>query len=155
MRLAGCPGDGDRVTRARIVLAEDHVVIARQLRRLLSSEFDVIDTVADGLALLTSVEACWPDVIVTDIAMPGAINGLAAAQTILAGHPDARIVFVTIRDEPSVIRTALSRGALGYVMKCDAGDELSVAVRTILAGGRYVSTSARAALGELPSRDPA
>jgi DNA-binding NarL/FixJ family response regulator len=140
------------VTRARVVLAEDHLVIARQLRTLLASEFDVIDAVEDGMALLKSVDACWPDVIVSDIAMPGAINGLNAADSILTQHPDARIVFVTIQDEPSVIRTAMSRGALGYVMKCDAGDELPIAVRAALEGHRYVSTSARAALEQPPSR---
>lgn len=87
--------------------------------------------------------------------MPG-LDGLAAAQAIVAQHPEARIVFVTVRDDGVLIRKALSKGARGYVVKADAGDELSSAVRTVLAGGRYVSASARAALegSGLPNAEP-
>jgi DNA-binding NarL/FixJ family response regulator len=84
-------------------------------------------------------------VIVSDIAMPG-LSGLAAARVIVAQYPEARIVFVTVQDEGAVIRKALSDGARGYVVKGDAGDELPSAVRMVLAGGQYVSSSARAAL---------
>jgi DNA-binding NarL/FixJ family response regulator len=81
---------------------------------------------------------------VADIAMPG-VNGLAAAVSILATRPDARIVFVTVQDSRAVIRKALECGARGFVLKCDAGNELVIAVRTALGGGQYLSSTARVA----------
>jgi len=129
----------------RVVLAEDNPAMAGQLGELLGSEYDVVEVVRDGHALVAAVEAWRPDVIVSDIAMPG-LSGLAAARVIVARHPEARIVFVTVQDEGAVIRKALSDGARGYVVKDDAGDELPSAVRMVLAGGQYVSSSARAVL---------
>jgi DNA-binding NarL/FixJ family response regulator len=133
-----------------VVLAEDHAPMAEKLRALLEASCDIVESVEDGAALIAAVAALRPDAIVSDIAMPG-LSGLAAARIILAEQPNARIVFVTIRDEPSVVRAALHCGVLGYVLKGDAGDELSRAVRTVAAGRQYVSTNARAAL-EGPGR---
>jgi DNA-binding NarL/FixJ family response regulator len=128
-----------------VVLAEDHAPMAQRLRALLEPSCDVLEIVEDGSALIAAVATLQPDAIVSDITMPG-ISGLAAARIILAGQPSARIVFVTIRDEPSVVRAALQCGALGYVLKDDAGDELPNAVLTVAAGQQYVSINARAAL---------
>jgi DNA-binding NarL/FixJ family response regulator len=133
--------------RPRVVLAEDHAPMAQRLRALLEPSCDVLEIVEDGSALIAAVAALQPDAIVSDIAMPG-MSGLAAARIILAEHPSARILFVTIRDEPSVVRAALQCGVLGYVLKGDAGDELPNAVLTVAAGQQYVSTNARAALEE-------
>jgi DNA-binding NarL/FixJ family response regulator len=126
------------------LLAEDHVEMAHRLRSLLSSDYDV-DIAADGLALIAAVGTRVPDVIISDIMMPG-ISGLNAARKILATHPDSRIIFVSVRDEPAVIRKAFSAGALGYVVKSDAGEELANAVETVLVGGRFVSSAAQEAL---------
>jgi DNA-binding NarL/FixJ family response regulator len=120
--------------------------MAQRLRALLEPSCDIVESVEDGSSLVAAVAAFQPDVIVSDIAMPG-MSGLAAARIILAGQPGARIVFVTIRDEPSVVRAALQCGVLAYVLKGDAGDELVTAVRAAVAGRQYVSTNARAALG--------
>ena len=136
------------MTRIRVVLAEDHPEMAQHLRALIDTYYEV-DVVADGQALIAAVNVEMPDIIITDIAMPG-MSGLIAARSIRAAHPAARFIFVSVRDEPSVIRKALSEGALGYVIKSDAGDELMKAVQTVLAGGRYVSSSARAALKDGP-----
>jgi two-component system invasion response regulator UvrY len=125
------------------MLADDHV--SRQLQALLSPEFEIVATLEDGSGLIQAVEAYRPDVFVSDIAMPG-LGGLAAARQVLARHPDARIVFVTVRNEPSVIRNAMSWGALGYVLECDIDDELATALRTVVEGGRYLSSNARVAL---------
>ena len=119
--------------------------MAHHLRSLLG-DFDV-DVVPDGQKLIAAVNASVPDIIISDITMPG-ISGLTAAREILATHPLARIIFVSVRDEPTVIRKAIAEGAVGYVVKADAGDELVCAVQTVLDGGRYVSVTARAALHE-------
>jgi DNA-binding NarL/FixJ family response regulator len=133
------------MTRTRVVLAEDHAPMAQQIRAILEPSCDIVGAVEDGAALVAAVGLLQPDVIVSDIAMPG-LSGLSAARIILAEDPKARIVFVTIRDEASVVRTALHDGALAYVLKGDVGDELLNAVFAALCGEQYVSTNARAVL---------
>jgi DNA-binding NarL/FixJ family response regulator len=128
-----------------VVLADDHASMARELRALLTPSCDILQIVADGAELVAAVEALEPDVIVTDIAMPG-LGGLAAARIILSQHPSARIVFVSVRGEPAVIQEAMQIGVLGYVMKGDAADELASAVHAAMAGQQHVSTTARSAL---------
>ena len=119
--------------------------MATELTELLSADHDIVEVVPDGAALIESARRLHPDVIVSDIAMPG-INGFAAAAAIFAWQPDARIVFVTVQDSRAVIRKALDCGVRGYVLKCDAGNELVVAVRVALEGGVYLSSNARVAL---------
>jgi DNA-binding NarL/FixJ family response regulator len=127
------------------VLAEDHAAVAEQLRELLATEYEVVQIVGDGRALVETVKAHPPDVIVADVGMP-VVDGLAAARAILDAQPEARIVFVSVRDEPTLIRNALSSGALAYVIKADAGEELVPAVRSSLEGRRFLSASAQAVL---------
>lgn len=127
----------------QIVLAEDHGAVAEQLTKLLGEEFTV-RVVADGVALLEAIAEQRPDAVVTDIAMPR-MSGLIAAQRALERYPDLPIVFVTVADQPELIRRARALGALGYVLKCDAGEELLAAVHAGLAGHAYVSVHAREA----------
>ncbi len=127
--------------------------MATELHALLGTDYDVVDVVQDGAALIEAATRVRPDAIVCDIAMPG-VTGLTAAVSILAMQPDARIVFVTVLDSRAVVRRALNTGARGYVLKCDAGHELVAAVRTAIHGGSYLSTNARMALekgGPAPS----
>jgi len=129
-----------------VVLAEDHPAMASELREVLIAEYDVVEIVHDGAALIEATQRALPDAIVCDIAMPR-INGLAAAASILKTQPEARIVFVTVQDSRAVIRRAVDLGARGYVLKSDAGKELVTAVRTAIDGGFYLSASARRLLG--------
>jgi len=128
-----------------VVLAEDHPAMATDLQELLMADHNVVEVVPDGAALIEAARHHRPDAIVSDIAMPG-INGFAAAASIFARQPDARIVFVTVQDSRAVIRKALDCGVRGYVLKCDAGNELVAAVRVALEGGVYLSSNARVAL---------
>ena len=123
--------------RPRVLLAEDHAETAERLRKLLRADFDVIASVEDGDALVDAAERLSPDVIVTDIAMSG-IDGIAAAVLIRRHDPNARIVFVTVHAN-HFVEAGLEAGALGYVLKDSAGDELIAAVRAALGGTRYVS----------------
>ncbi|MGY8668246.1 response regulator transcription factor [Bradyrhizobium sp. UFLA05-109] len=131
--------------QVRVILAEDHPDMARHLQALLDFRY-AIDIVPNGQALIAAVKLDIPDLIISDVAMPG-ISGLAAARRILELHPQIPIIFATVLDEPAIIRRALAEGARGYVVKSDAGDELADAVETVLAGGQYISSSARAVLG--------
>jgi DNA-binding NarL/FixJ family response regulator len=124
--------------RPTVLLADDHRATAEQLRALLQPHFDVVALVEDGRALVSAAARLTPDVIVTDISMPG-LDGIEASALILAHDPQARIVFVTVHSEPMLVERGLASGALGYVLKDAAGDDLVAAVHAALGGDRYVS----------------
>ena len=128
--------------RPRVLLAEDNVETAERLRKLLRTEFNVIAWVEDGDALVDAAERLSPDVIVTDIAMSG-MDGIEAAVLIRRHDPNARIVFVTVHAESMLIEAGLEAGALGYVLKDAAGDDLVAAIRAALSGQQYVSRELR------------
>ncbi len=141
--VAMCPpAYSRRVNRPTVVLAEDHAPVAEQLRRLLAPEFDVIATVPDGRALVCAAEAACPDVVVTDIVMPG-LDGIAATAAILARRPNTRVVLVTVHDDPELAELGYAAGALAYVSKHRASQELLPALRAAIRGERYVSPSVR------------
>jgi DNA-binding NarL/FixJ family response regulator len=124
--------------RPRVLLAEDHAETAARLRKLLGVDFDVIASVEDGRALVDATERLSPDVVVADIDMPG-VDGIAATALIRRHDPDARIVLVTVHSEAMLVEAGLAAGALGYVLKDTAGDELVPAVYAALGGRQYVS----------------
>jgi DNA-binding NarL/FixJ family response regulator len=124
--------------RARVLVADDHLAVAEGLRAVLEPEFDVIATVGDGNALVAAAATLTPDVIVTDIAMPG-LDGIAAAATILRRYPKTCIVFVTVHNDAALVQKGLAIGALGYVLKLTAGEELVPAIHAALRGQRHVS----------------
>jgi DNA-binding NarL/FixJ family response regulator len=126
------------MSRARVLLAEDHAETAVLLGALLQQEFDLLAGVADGRALVAAAEQLDPDVIVADISMP-CLDGIAAAVQIRLRNPRTRIVFVTMHGEPAVVERGLATGALGYVLKLAAGEELVPAVHAALEGRQYVS----------------
>jgi DNA-binding NarL/FixJ family response regulator len=113
--------------------------VAEELRRLLEPEFEVVGVVADGEALLREAEIAQPDVVVTDIAMPGA-DGITVTGAILARRPRTRVVLVTAHDDPELVESGYAAGALAYVLKVAAARDLAPAVRAALRGERYVST---------------
>jgi DNA-binding NarL/FixJ family response regulator len=125
------------MSQPRLVLADDHLESAELLRDLLEQEFDVVAEVQDGLALVRAAERLTPDVIVSDISMPG-LDGLAAARLIRRRNPEARIVFVSVHSDPLIVERGFATGALAYVVKRAAGDELIPAVRSALRGERHV-----------------
>ena len=132
------------IGRARVVLAEDHPAVLEQLRRLLGESFDVIACVRDGYALLGAALALRPDVVVSDVAMPG-IDGIEAAAQIRQAMPQMVIVFVSVHDEQALVDRGLQTGALGYVLKNAAGEELVPAVHAALRGEQHVSSKLHSA----------
>ena len=130
-----------------MLLADDHRETADQLRELLQPHFDVVALVQDGRELVSAVARLSPDVIVTDISMPN-LDGIDAAALIRLEDPEARIVFVTVHAEPILVERGLAAGALGYVLKDVAGDELVPAIRAALGGHRFVSRALASQKGE-------
>jgi len=122
------------------LLADDHAETAKQLRTLLESDFDVVALVVDGRALVSAAATLLPDVIVADISMPE-LDGIDATALLRRSDPQARIVLVTVHAEPMLVQRGLAAGALGYVLKDAAGDELVTAVHAALCGQCYVSRS--------------
>src|SRR5262245_28248863 len=114
------------MTRPHVVLAEDHGQTAERLCKLLRVEFDVVAWVENGPALIEVAERLLPDVIVTDIEMAG-IDGIEAARMIRRRDPRARIVLVTVHNEPMLVDAGIEAGALGCVLKDTAGDDLVAA----------------------------
>jgi len=119
-----------------VLLAEDHPRTAEELRKLLASEFEVAAVVGDGHALLQTAEAIAPDVVVTDISMPG-LDGIAATRALLAKQPGSRVVLVTVHDDPEMVARGYAAGAIAYVLKLAASTDLVPAVRMALRGERY------------------
>lgn len=126
--------------RPRVLIADDHRILAEGLRSLLEPEFEVVGIVGDGEELVDAARRLCPDAIVADVSMPK-LSGLEAAGRIMASNPAAKLVLLTMHRELSYARRALEAGALGYVLKHSAAAELLDAVRAALAGRPYVSAS--------------
>jgi DNA-binding NarL/FixJ family response regulator len=125
-------------SRARVLVADDHVLVAEALCRLLSHDFDIVATVHDGRKLIEAATKLLPDIILVDISMP-LLNGLHAAERIKRQLPKIKILCVTVASEPEVIEEVLGLGLDGYVLKTSAPTELLTAIRCALEGRRYVS----------------
>ena len=124
--------------RPRIVIADDHLLMAQALEHLLARDFDVVATVGDGRALLTAAADLKPDLVVVDIGMP-LLNGLDAGQQLKAQHPQIRIIYLTQNRDPRLAAEALHRNASGYLLKDAAASELVAAIRAALDGRVSVS----------------
>ena len=124
--------------RARILIADDHVLMAEALQHLLQVEFDVVARVADGRALLKVAGELQPDVAVVDIGMP-LLNGLDAGEQLKALHPDIKVIYLTQNREPRYAVEAFRRKASGYLLKDSAASELTTAIREALQNRSYVS----------------
>jgi DNA-binding NarL/FixJ family response regulator len=122
------------------LLADDHADVLAIEARILAPEFDVVKTVGDGRALLEEAARLRPDALVIDISMP-VMNGIEAALQLQATGSPARIVFLTVHDDPDYVRAARAAGALGYVVKCRLASDLLPALREALAGRPFVSPS--------------
>jgi DNA-binding NarL/FixJ family response regulator len=111
------------------------------LRNVLEAEFDVVAIAGDGHALLAAAERYCPNVVVTDIAMPG-LDGISATRELLRRNSGTRVVLVTVHNDQGVVEQGLRAGALGYVLKATAGEELVPAVRAAMRGDPYIGRGA-------------
>jgi DNA-binding NarL/FixJ family response regulator len=125
--------------RARIVIADDHLLIAEACQRLLEPEFEIVGIVPNGRTLVESLDELRPDVVILDISMPG-MNGLDAAELVKGKKRDTKLIYMTMTAAPDIVVEAFRRGASGYVLKHGSAEEIRIAVRAVLRGRSYLSS---------------
>jgi DNA-binding NarL/FixJ family response regulator len=126
------------MTRIRILVAEDHTLVAEAFQRLLEPQYEVVGIVADGRALLKVAQQLRPDVAIIDISMP-LLNGLDAARELKRLLPPVKIIFVTMNDDPDIASEARRLEASAYLLKTSASAELLKAVQEVLRGNSYLT----------------
>lgn len=127
------------MTRARILVADDHELMRESVVHVLRPEFEVLEAVADGQALLDAAARWNPDVCVVDISMP-IMSGIEAAAQLRERGSIAKVIFLTIQDDKDFVEEAIKAGAKGYVVKAHMAADLLVAVREVLAGRTFISS---------------
>lgn len=125
--------------QARVLLADDHVLVLEGFRRLLEEEFSVAGTAENGQELLDKARSVRPDVVLLDISMPK-MNGLDAARQLKKMIPNVKIIFVTMLSEPTYVTEAFRLGASGFVLKQSAASELVTSVEQVLKNQRFISS---------------
>jgi DNA-binding NarL/FixJ family response regulator len=126
------------LNRARVLLADDHLVVLDRVGALLSSSFEVVAAVTNGQELISEGIRLDPDVIVSDITMPG-LSGIEAAHQLRKVGSRAKFVFLTIHIEHEFIDACVAEGALGYVVKSHVKTDLIPAIKAALSGRTFIS----------------
>ena len=129
----------DPTFRAKVVIAEDFVLIQESIRRATEDCCEVVAVVQDGEEALDAVATHSPDVLLLDASLPGK-SGFAVAQTVLGWKTPVKIIFVSAHAERAYVERAFEIGASGYVLKSAVRTELPEAIRSVLAGGLYLSS---------------
>jgi two-component system, NarL family, response regulator NreC len=124
----------------KVALIDDHPIVRQGLRNLLQSEpsFQVVAEADDGITGLELVQRVKPDVLIVDLMMPG-LNGLDLIKQVLKSLPRLRIVVLSMQSADSYVVEALNSGAAGYVLKETGPSEIIHAIKTVVAGDRYLS----------------
>jgi DNA-binding NarL/FixJ family response regulator len=126
------------MTRPRILMADDHVMLLEAFKALLEPDCEVVGTVTDGRALLEEFSRLHPDVVLLDIAMP-LLNGLDAGRQLKAQRRSVKLIYLTMNPDPDLAGEALRLGASGYVLKSSAAQELKQAIQEALRGRSYIT----------------
>jgi len=127
------------MTRIRVLIADDHNLVAELCKKLLEPEYEVIGTVGDGRALVKAAAELKPDVILIDVAMP-ILNGLDAGQQIKEILPAVKLIYLTMNPDAEITAEAFRRGAAGYLLKTCAASEMVTCVREVLRGRTYMAS---------------
>ena len=131
----------------KVLIVDDHPMVADGIRAILETYDDivVVGTLSNGQEVIDQAAELAPDVILLDLNMP-LVNGLSATEILLENHPDTRILILSMHDTPEYINTALSHGAMGYVLKDVPTEEIRRAIDTVMAGARYLCPGAEGSL---------
>jgi len=126
------------MSKARILLADDHRIVIEGLKKLLEPDYDVVGTVEDGRALIAAVAELQPDVVVADVSMPH-LNGIEAVRQIKEKSPQIKVVMLTMHHDVQYAVRAFEAGASGFVLKASASNELITAIGEAMRGKTYVT----------------
>ena len=131
----------------RVMIVDDHPMVAEGIQSILESYDDicVIATLTNGREAIDQLEALNPDVILMDLNMPE-VGGLTATEIVLERRPDARVVILSMHDNAEYISSALSHGAMGYLLKDVPTDEIKQAIDVVMGGERYLCTGAQGSI---------
>ena len=124
--------------KPRILLADDHRMVAEGLRGLLEPDYQLVGIVEDGRALLEAADKLMPDVVVADVSMP-LLNGIEAVRQLKKKNPELIVVFLTMHLDVAYAASAFEAGASGYVLKHSAPSELLTAISCALKGRTYIT----------------
>jgi DNA-binding NarL/FixJ family response regulator len=124
--------------RIRVLLADDHRLVADSIALLLQQEFKVLGIAHDGRAMVRMARQFKPDVIICDITMPH-LNGIDATRLLATEFPDSNILILTMHEDVSLAREAFRAGAKGFLLKVSATQELLSAVKIVAKGDRYIT----------------
>jgi DNA-binding NarL/FixJ family response regulator len=141
------------MTRPRIILADDHQMLADALRSVVEPQVEVVAIVNNGVALLEAVERLQPDIVVLDIGMP-LLNGIDAGRKINNTWPKIKLIFMTMNNDPYLVGETFRAGGSAFLLKEAAVSELIDAINRVLHGGTYLTARATEGLEEIESRDP-
>jgi len=124
--------------RSRILIADDHTLVAEMCKSLLEPEFEILGVVGNGRALLRAAAELRPELILVDVSMP-ILNGLEAGEKVKKTSPTIKLVYLTMNPDPEIAAEAFRRGASGYLLKTCACSELIIGLRQVLRGQSYIS----------------
>lgn len=133
--------------RTRVVIVDDHPMVAEGIQSILESYDDihVTATLPNGREAIAQLDRLDPDVVLMDLNMPD-IGGLVATERMLEQRPGTRIVIMTMHDNPEYIASALTHGAMGYLLKDVPTDEIKRAIDAVMGGARYLCTGAQGSI---------
>ncbi|SOH94540.1 two-component system, NarL family, response regulator [Monaibacterium marinum] len=142
------------MTPIRVILADDHPLVTEGVRAVLETfeQIEVIASVTNGRDAVDTIARMNPDVTLMDLNMPG-MNGLTATELVLERDPNARIIILSMHDNPEYISTALRHGAKGYLLKDVPTEEIVTAIEQVHAGDTYLCTGTEGALQPTPDGD--
>jgi DNA-binding NarL/FixJ family response regulator len=126
------------MTRPRVLLADDHLLLREAFTRLIEPECEVVGGVGDGRAVLAEAPRLRPDIVVMDVSMP-LLNGLDAARQLRQLMPRVKVIFLTMNEDPDIAAEAFRVGAGAFLLKSSAASELITAIREVSRGRSYVT----------------
>ena len=131
----------------KVAIVDDHPMVAEGIQSILESydDIDVVATLSNGRELIDNLNTLAPDVILMDLNMPE-LGGLSATEIVLEQRPQTHIVILTMHDNAEYIASALSHGAMGYLLKDVPTDEIKLAIDTVMAGEQYLCTGAKGSI---------
>lgn len=137
----------------RVLIVDDHPMVVEGIQSILESydDIEIVGTLGTGTAVIENLDTLAPDVVLMDLNMPE-MGGLAATEILLERRPECRVLILSMHDSPEYISTALSHGAMGYILKDVPAEEIKLAIDAVMQGQRYLCTGAQGSIAPKPGQ---